>query len=164
MNPLTAPESPHVIVRRAAMNLLARREHSFHELLQKLVEKFPDLAVADLIVPVLHGLQDENLQSDQRFAQSYVRYRSSRGFGPLKIAAELYSRKLTKELLKSALYETGPDWELLCTEALQRKFKIITKPTADERLRWQRFLLQRGFDLEQIGSTIKMLLASIINE
>ena len=66
------------------MDFLARREHSFFELSQKLIKKFPDTAPEQLTA-IIKTLQDENLQSDDRFAESYVRYRRSRGFGFLHI-------------------------------------------------------------------------------
>ncbi len=152
-------EPPAITARRAAMNLLARREHSFHELLQKLGEKFPDFSKDELLIPVLLQLQDENLQSDARFAEAYVRYRSTRGFGPQKIAAELYSRKLESDLLHSALYENGPDWSAMCAEVLGKKFRIKTNAPEAERSYWQRFLLQRGFDQDDIRKAIKSLLS-----
>ncbi len=153
------PAEPSAITaRRAAMNLLARREHSFHELLQKLSEKFPDFSKDDILVPALQRLQDEELQSDARFAEAYVRYRSTRGFGPQKIAAELYSRKLESELLDLVLYENGPDWTVVCAEVLQKKFRIKANAAETERRYWQRFLLQRGFDQDDIRRAIKSLL------
>jgi regulatory protein len=151
-------EPPAITARRAAMNLLARREHSFQELLQKLGEKFPDFSKDEILTPVLQRLQDENLQSDARFAEAYVRYRSTRGFGPQKIAAELYSRKLEAGLLNSVLYENGPDWSLVCAEVLGKKFRIKANAAEAERMYWQRFLLQRGFDQEDIKQAIKTLL------
>ena len=137
------------------MNLLARREHSFHELLDKICTKFPDFDCAEIVRPALERLREENLQSDSRFASAWVNYRAGRGFGPLKIAAELHPRKLDRELLNSALYLEGPDWEEKCLEALRRKFKLREAPTREERARWQRFLLQRGFAQEQIRAALK---------
>lgn len=139
------------------MNLLARREHSFHELLDKLTDKFPDFSRDAIVRPALERLRDENLQSDSRFASAWVNYRAGRGFGPLKIAAELHPRKLDRELLNRALYLDGPDWEEKCAEALCRKFKVRDKPTREERARWQRFLMQRGFGQEQIRAAMKKL-------
>jgi regulatory protein len=139
------------------MNLLARREHSFHELLDKLTDKFPDFSPDEVVRPALERLREENLQSDSRFASAWVNYRAGRGFGPLKIAAELHPRKLDRELLTSALYLNGPDWEEKCAEALRRKFKVRDAPTREERARWQRFLLQRGFGQEQIRAAMKKL-------
>jgi regulatory protein len=151
-------EPPAIAVRRAAMNLLARREQSFHELLQKLSEKFPDFSKDDILVPALQRLQDDNLQSDARFAEAYVRYRSSRGFGPRKIAAELYSRQLDAELLHQVLHENGPDWLAVCSNVLAKKFRIKADADEMERLYWQRFLQQRGFDQDDIREAIKSLL------
>ena len=151
----TPADKPPVAVRRAAMDLLARREHSFHELLDKLSAKFPDYDRDAVVLPELVRLRDENLQSDSRFAEAWVNYRAARGFGPLKIAAELHPRKLERELLNAALYLNGPDWEQKCLEALRRKFRVTGKPALDERNRWQRFLMQRGFDHEQIRAACK---------
>ncbi len=151
-------EPPAIAVRRAAMNLLARREHSFHELLQKLSEKFPDFSRDEILLPALQGLQDDNLQSDARFAEAYVRYRSTRGFGPQKIAAELYSRKLDGDLLNAALYDNGPDWLTVCSDVLAKKFRIKSDPGEVEHMYWQRFLQQRGFDQDDIRKAIKSLL------
>ena len=139
------------------MNLLARREHSFHELLDKLSAGFPDFDRDEIVRPALERLRDENLQSDSRFASAWVNYRAGRGVGPLKIAAELHPRKLDRELLNQALYLEGPDWEERCADALRRKFKVRAKPTREEQARWQRFLLQRGFGQEQIRAALKQL-------
>lgn len=150
-------DKPPIAVRRAAMNFLARREHSFHELLDKLTAKFPDFHRDEVVRPALERLRDENLQSDARFASAWVNYRANRGVGPLKIAAELQPRKLDRELLNKALYLEGPDWEEKCTDVLRRKFRVTTAPTREERARWQRFLMQRGFDQEQIRAAMKRL-------
>ena len=152
-----ADDKPPIAVRRAAMNLLARREHSFHELLDKLTGKFPDLDRDEIVLPALRRLRDENLQSDARFASAWVNYRAGRGVGPLKIAAELHPRKLDRELLARALYLEGPDWEEKCAEALRRKFKVREQATREERARMQRFLLQRGFESDQIRAAMKKL-------
>lgn len=151
-------ETPAVLVRRAALKLLAAREHSYHELLEKLTSRYSDLAPDTVIRPVLDQLGEENLQSDQRFAQAFVRYRSSRGSGPLKIAAELYPRKLDAELLEQALYDSGIDWLALCRQALQKKLgprsaRAVLDPR--EKLQCQRFLQQRGFTHEQINQVLK---------
>lgn len=150
-------EPPAVTARRAAMNWLARREHSFHELLQKLGDKFPDFDRDAVLLPMLRQLQDANLQSDARFAEAFVRYRSTRGCGPLKIAVELYPRKLDSELLQAVLHDNGPDWEALCMDALRKKFRVSAPPSVAERQRWQRFLQQRGFEHQHIRAAFRAL-------
>lgn len=147
-------EDARALARRTALDLLARREHSFHELLEKLCERHRELDRDAIIRPVLEELAAAKLQSDERFVQAYVRYKSLRGDGPLKIAAGLQPRKINSSLLKRALYEEGPDWIALCSEALRRKSKGGTT-TASERAKLQRFLQQRGFTVEQVRAVFK---------
>jgi regulatory protein len=142
-------------VRLAAMNLLARREHSLHELLDKLASRFPELDPATGLLPVLQQLQAEGLQSDQRCAEAFARYRSSRGIGPLRIRAELQQRRIASDLIEAALQQESLDWEALCRAVFRRKFRRNEagaggRVDARERARWQRFLLQRGFSQGQI--------------
>lgn len=149
-------DDPLITARLTAMGLLARREHSWHELLGKLKDRHPDFDEHDILRPVLDQLVADQLQSDQRFVEAYIRYRSTRGDGPLKIAAGLQPRKIDGALLKQSLYETGPDWVELCQQVLQRKFRLDDKPTAAELQRIQRFLMQRGFTGEQIRASLKL--------
>ena len=144
------------IARLAAMDMLARREHSRHELQEKLAQRFPDFSIEEVIVPVLERLSEENLQSDERFVEAFVRYRSSRGNGPLKIAAELYPKKIAESLLKSALANAG-DFNALCLEALQKKAGSTHDVSVRERMKWSRFLQQRGFTTEQIRQAFRMM-------
>ncbi len=144
------------IARNAALTLLARREHSWHELLEKLKERHPDLDEHGVLRPVLDQLAADDLQSDARFVEAYVRYRSTRGDGPLKIVAGLQPRKINSDLLKQALYEHGPDWVAQCQQALAKKFRIDGKQGAAELPRIQRFLMQRGFTIEQIRAALKL--------
>jgi regulatory protein len=146
---------PRLSVRITAMGLLARREHSYHELFGKLKDRLPALDEHTVLRPVLDQLVADNLLSDARFVEAYVRYRSTRGDGPLKIAAGLQPRKIAAALVKHALYEEGPDWVELCRKALNRKFHFDGKPATAELQRIQRFLLQRGFTGEQIRLCLK---------
>ena len=61
-------------LRVAAMNALGRREHSSHELKQKLQQRFKEASL-DEIDQVLGRLQSQNLQSDERFTEMFVRSR-----------------------------------------------------------------------------------------
>ena len=142
-------DRPETAARRAAMNLLARREHGFHELLDKIAERLPEFD-SDILHAAVSRLRDEGLQSDARFVENFVRYRASRGVGPLKIKAELQPRRIDSELLQAALYDGGVDWDALCAEVMQKRFGDATATSAQERARQQRFLLQRGFTQEQI--------------
>ncbi len=149
-------EDARSLARRAALDLLARREHSLHELFEKVCERHAELDPDSIVRPVLEQLATDNLQSDQRFVEAWVRYRSTRGDGPLKIAASLKTRRIDSNLLKQAIYDTGPDWVVLCREALHKKFRLSARPTQAELAKMQRFLLQRGFTSEQIRKSMKL--------
>lgn len=132
------------------MDFLARREHSFFELSQKLSKKFPETDPEHLTA-VIKTLQDENLQSDDRFAESYVRYRRSRGFGYLHIKADLASRRVSEDTI--SLYLLADDGWAAMIEIL-----VLKKLRGDESLsfgskehrRLMRFLTSRGFTSDQI--------------
>jgi regulatory protein len=143
-------EKPSITVRRAAMNLLARREQSFFELEQKLSQKFPDFDKHEIILPALEKLREEKLQSDERFVEAYVRYRLTRGMGPLKIAMELGQKRVKDNLIQNEIYNTEIDWVSHCREVLNRKYPEGFGATISERQKLHRFLSQRGFEGDHI--------------
>ena len=63
---------PLLKARSIALELLARREHSYHELLGKLQDRLPTLDERQVLRPVLDQLVADNLQSDVRFVDAYV--------------------------------------------------------------------------------------------
>jgi len=132
------------------MNLLARREQSFLELIQKLSDKFPDFDKRGVILPALEKLREEKIQSDERFVESYVRYRKARGMGPLKIRMELEQKGVTSSLIHNELYSEENDWVQQCREVMQRKFPNGPSHTLEEKQKQYRFLNQRGFESDQI--------------
>ncbi len=69
-----------------ALDLLSRREHSRKELFLKLINRFESQEEINLTLDKLEG---KNLLSDSRFAEEYVQARRKKGFGPIKISAEL---------------------------------------------------------------------------
>ena len=128
------------------MNLLARREHSVAELVTKLSNDFE----YDDIISVIDKLTERNLQSDQRFAENYLRYRSQRGFGYQKIRQELKERGVDAELISDTLAESDIDWFALAAAARCKRFGEQEPEDYKERAKQQRFLQYRGFTHEQI--------------
>lgn len=128
------------------MNLLARREHSVAELVKKLSTDFEH----DDIIVVICKLTEKNLQSDQRFAENYLRYRSQRGFGYQKIRQELKERSVAVELINGALTESDIDWFALAADARCKRFGEQEPEDFKQRAKQQRFLQYRGFTHEQI--------------
>ena len=107
-------------VRRAAMDLLARREHSRYELLLKLTRRLGDNP--ELIDQEVGKLTDEGLQSDRRLAESFIRARTNRGQGPVKIKMELRAKQVGDELISIACEECGIDFAALARSVAFKKF------------------------------------------
>jgi len=129
-----------------AMNLLARREHSVAELVTKLSIDFE----YDDIIIAINKLTEKNLQSDQRFAENYLRYRSQRGFGYQKIRQELKERGVDAGLISETCAESDIDWFALAADARCKRFGEQQPEDYKERAKQQRFLQSRGFTHEQI--------------
>lgn len=148
--PASADQDPAAI-RRAAMDLLARREHSRMELRNKLRRRF---SPAELIDEQLQRLADENLQSDVRFAESYLRQRIGRGYGPLRLRQELRERGLGEADCRRALDEVEVDWFRQAGEVLHKKFGDRAAADIRERARRVRFMQYRGFSEDQFRHLI----------
>ncbi len=166
------PQTPQLTsreVRRFAMDLMARREHSRHELAQKLRKKCArylvgaeagacDVAkpdVASLIDEVLDKLCNDQLLSDRRFVESYISYRQRAGFGPLKVAAELRERGISDPLANAALQPLTDTWHAIASRERCKKFGEDLPATKQAIARQQRFLQYRGFRIEHIRSAMR---------
>jgi regulatory protein len=128
-----------------AIALLAQREHSARELERKLYDKG---FAADMVAECIARLQQERLQSDGRYAESYVHMRAGKGYGPLRIRAELAERGVTDEFITSPLEEMDGQWSELAEQARRKRFGNKLPKDFQERARQARFLQYRGFATE----------------
>lgn len=142
-------------LRRSAMDYLARREHSRAELYEKLLRKYPEHE--DPISPVLDQLEHDNLLSDERFAEAYIRYRRNRGFGPLLITQELRGKGVSNALLEIYLESHDPEWRDSLIALIERKTRGKASIEGDMKARQKlfRFCLSRGFSADQIGRALR---------
>lgn len=141
-----------VAVRRAAMDLLARREHGRVELTRKLRQRgAPD----ELIEGALDRLVEEGLLSEARYLESFVASRARAGYGPLRIREDLAQRGLPRPAIEQALSEAEVDWGEQLRELWQRKFAGQLPADIREKGRQARFLAYRGFAQEQIGRLLR---------
>jgi len=139
-------------IRFKILDLLSRREHSFKELINKLKDRVDS---EGRLFEGLTKLKEENLQSDERFAESYTRSRSVKGFGPEKISHELKSRGISENLISKIVYSDEINWMEIIKKEFSKKF-IIEKDFAKEDIsRAKKFLLQRGFEFDQIKQLFK---------
>lgn len=134
-------------LRCKALHLLSRREHTRQEINSKLKTKAENPSVLNA---VLDALQAERLQSDARFAESYVRMRANRGFGPVRIKQELREKGMSVEEINECIYNASFDWVALAQSAHAKKFRKQKSIDAKEKSKQMQFLLYRGFTNEQI--------------
>ena len=132
-------------IRLAAMNLLARREHSEWELRRKLKRRFADSAVLD---EQLALLTEQNLQSDIRFAESYTHQRISRGYGPLRLREELRERGISRSDIEQTMEALDIDWCQHAIQVMHNKFGEDLPGDIKEEARRARFMQHRGFAAE----------------
>lgn len=131
--------------------MLARREHSFVELRNKLVLR--GFSVVD-ITRVLDDLRDAGLQSDMRYASMVARVRYSKGYGPVYIRSYLQQRGVSDDLISDILYDYDDIWLDSLTGVIKKYGDTSGGPNC---LKWQRcfrFLLARGFTVCLIRSAM----------
>lgn len=141
------PTDDPLVVRRTALDLLARREYAMRELAARLSARFGSGAPVGVVV---QQLCDEGLQSDQRFAESFVRVQRQRGRGPLRILHELAERGVERELAAACVDASAPEWVEVARQWKCRRHGEARPATLAERQRIARQLQQRGFDASQI--------------
>jgi regulatory protein len=129
------------------MDLLSRREHSRSELAQKLRQREFD---SDEIEQALQQLQLENLQSDERYAESYIYQRAQKGFGPLRIQHELSQRGISENLITQLMSDYHDSWSERMQEQRVKKFGTNIPEDYSEKMKQARFLQNRGFSPESV--------------
>ncbi|PIE42169.1 MAG: hypothetical protein CSA49_00555 [Gammaproteobacteria bacterium] len=138
-------------LKQYAMTLLARREYGANELRQKLARK----GSAEDADAVLCWLQENNLQSDDRFAQMLLRSKSLRGYGPLRIRQEMKQKRLDNQAVLQAFEGFEGDWFEQALQTYQKKYSKPLGKEPKERAKRQRFMSYRGYTGEQICYAIE---------
>ena len=136
-------------IKAVCLRLLARREHSQQELLNKLQLKGYSKAHS---LPVLAELAQQDWQNDQRYAESYVRSCIQRGYGPIYIAYNLRQQSVNDVDLDGIVQESVGSWIALIEQVYTKKYG--QQPVADnhDKAKRNRFLLQRGFSQAMINT------------
>ena len=134
-------------IRLSAMGMLARREYLRSQLATKLEKKFDN---SSLIPEVLDQLAADNLQSDHRFVEAFIRSRVSRGQGCTRIRLDLKSRGANSTLVNELLDEADVDWFEVAKTTAQQKFGNTQQVDTKEKAKRMRFLQYRGFSFDQI--------------
>ena len=148
----TARELTEAEVHEIAVRYLTRREYGIEELRQKLLQRGADQAIAEKVVS---DLADENLVSDQRFTEMYVRTRMRRLFGPLKIRGELRSRGISDFLITQELSFEQETWFESASQWAEKRCHGELDYAG--RVKIYRTLMNRGFTHEQANVALDSL-------
>ncbi|MGO1462678.1 MAG: regulatory protein RecX [Marinobacter sp.] len=140
-------------VRSVALRLLARREHSRHELVMKLQQRKLDRSIISL---VLDDYEREGWLDDDRFSDVYSRQRIDLGYGPVKVLAELQQRGIHRT--PRCLAELADaDWVRNATRLREKRFGLADlNGDWDEKMRQARFLTRRGFTANQVDQALNV--------
>ena len=104
-------------MRSAALHYLARREHSAYELATKLARRYGPAVVGSIVDELIENGE----LSDRRFAETLVRSRFNRGFGPIYISKELRSKGIEAQLAKECIGAFDGEWQARAKEVLEKK-------------------------------------------
>lgn len=145
-------------IRGSAMNILAGREHSATELRHKLRRKLERKQVEsgepnrldELIDTVIEQLINDRLVDENRFTESFIRSRTARGSGPVKIRHELQERGISGEIIEQYLDDSYEFWQKHIATVRSKRFGIQYPEDYKEQSKQSRFLYQRGFSGELI--------------
>lgn len=143
-----ASKHPVLEAEQAAMRLLAMREHTRLELRNKLKRAHASTDIEQ----ALKSLAEQGLQSDERYTQLYVELRRNKGYGPLRICADLREKGVDEVLIDSYVDETDSSWSSLLQQVVTKKYG--EQPPADQKdmAKRGRFLSYRGFPSHLISA------------
>ncbi len=150
---------------RAALDLLARRDHFRRELERKLSRK--DFSDAD-IEKALARCEQRGLLDDENTAARFVEVRAiSRGWGPRRLEAELLERGVAREVAEAAA-RLSPDTAAQAMGAALRR--LLSRAPAEwwrdgqRRARMVSSLIGRGFAADDAYAAISELAAEREND
>jgi regulatory protein len=133
---------------QAALRILARREHSILELIQKLQNKDFD---QPKINEVIEFLEQKNYLNNSRFAENYARMRANKGYGRLRIQAELKQRGISNDIINSVTLHEQQNIKKI----YQKKFGTTPINSLKDKSKRISFLRYKGFEAEEIRKIIK---------
>jgi len=145
-------------IRDAALRLLARREHSRKELVNKLALKGYG---RDEAMAVVDELVRQGWQNDQRYAECYARNRIQKGYGPVRVEYELRQNGIDPVNLDDIVGQVAGSWMDVLEQVYSKKFRHVPVLDRNEWAKRSRFLVQRGFSGDMISALLDQLNISL---
>ena len=139
------------VIYNKGLDLVSRREHSRHELMEKLTKRYPE--TSPMIEEALDKLEINKILDDERFAEMYINSRARKGFGPKKIEMELNAKRVESTFISNPLeaYET---WLENAPKELKKKFKDQKPTDYQSKMKQKKFLFMRGFSASIIDKVL----------
>jgi len=142
----------------SACRMLAIREHSKKQIHDKLLKKGFTIPTIEY---TLVYLVDENWLCESRFCSSYIRSKSSKGQGLMKIEMELRQQNISLLIIRAALIEESINWQKICERTLLKKMtafepseNVPAEQKFNQRVKLEKFLSYRGFSSDEIKLAI----------
>lgn len=108
-----------------------------------------------VVEQVVGLLAIQGLLSDERFAETVVRSRRRRGYGPMRIRKELQDKGLAAEAVDRCVDLHSQDWIAEIERVRRKKFGERAPRSFEERAKQARFLQYRGFTYDQIQRVLR---------
>lgn len=140
-----------------AIRILAMSDHSEQELRRKLAapvmsKNGPEAlnVTPEEVDNVVEWCIENRYLDDERFVRQFIASRSRKGYGPARVRQELKQKGISRETIEAAMRECEIDWAQLAKEQAQRKYGEPLPTVFAEKVKIQRFLLYRGYLMEDI--------------
>jgi regulatory protein len=151
--------------RSAALRLLKVRPRATGELRRELVRrKFGAGAIGEAI----HDLEAAGVLDDRLFARLWIKERIERkGFGKRRIASELMSKGVLREIVEEELehgFSRMTELAVALRAARGRLRRLEQYPPATRKRRLYSYLLRSGFNSETAGEAVESVLDSMSGE
>ena len=139
-------------IKNSISRYLSMREHSKLELLDKLLKKNYERT---LVIQCLEEFSEKDLQSDYRYAESFVRSKFNDNKGENFIRSSLRNKGISLVLIDKIMLEYDhKDWLKRAILALEKKVFKSNLDKSTQKKKQNAFLNNRGFTFKVIDKAI----------
>tara|TARA_B100001559_G_scaffold78455_1_gene65131 strand:- start:112 stop:573 length:462 start_codon:yes stop_codon:yes gene_type:complete len=140
------------VIKNSISRYLSMREHSKLELEEKLLKKYFE---KDLILQCINEFSEKDLQSDYRYAESFIRTKFNDHKGEIFIRSSLKNKGVRADVIDKILLEyDDDDWLAQAISALEKKTFKNNITELDKKKKQNIFLNNRGFTFKIIDTAI----------
>lgn len=156
-------ESIKINCRHKALNYLAIRSRSYHEIQNYLIKKEFS---KNIIKEILDALQDNGYINDYDYAVRYINNRKkAKVVGRNILKSDLYKKGINKDIIRKAIKESGAedtDHDAVFELAVKKLKTLENKKNKIPKIIY--FLKQKGFTEDEVRKAIKRLKNEIEEE